>query len=62
MKTTKKIWMQTLYGQHSIGQPLIDLINTDAMQRLKKMYNGHAVEYEVGETEKGPCAQAVKLC
>ena len=32
------------------------------MEGFKKLNDGQAVEYEAGESEKGPCAQAVKLC
>jgi len=30
------------------------------MQGFKELNDGQAVEYEVGEGKKGPCAQAVK--
>ena len=32
------------------------------MDGFKKLDDGQAVEFEVGETEKGPCAQSVKPC
>jgi CspA family cold shock protein len=32
------------------------------MEGFKDLNDGQAVEYEIGEGEKGPCAQAVKPC
>ena len=32
------------------------------MQGFKDLNDGQAVEFEVGEGQKGPCAQAVKPC
>jgi CspA family cold shock protein len=32
------------------------------MEGFKDLNDGQAVEFEVGEGEKGPCAQAVKPC
>ena len=32
------------------------------MDGFKKLNDGQAVEYEVGEGKKGPCAQKVKPC
>ena len=31
-------------------------------QGFKNLEDGQAVEYEVGEGEKGPCAKSVKPC
>ena len=31
-------------------------------QGFKNLKDGQAVEYEVGEGEKGPCAKSVKPC
>ena len=32
------------------------------MEGFKNLSDGQAVEFEVGEGKKGPCAQAVKPC
>jgi CspA family cold shock protein len=32
------------------------------MEGFKDLNDGQAVEYEIGEGEKGPCAQSVKTC
>jgi CspA family cold shock protein len=32
------------------------------MEGFKDLNDGQAVEFEVGQGEKGPCAQAVKPC
>ena len=32
------------------------------MDGFKDLHDGQAVEYEVGEGKKGPCAQNVKPC
>ena len=32
------------------------------MEGFKDLNDGHSVEFEVGKTDKGPCAQAVKPC
>ena len=39
-------------------EPLSDI----EMEGFKDLNDGQAVEFEVGEGKKGPCAQAVKPC
>ena len=67
MATGKVKWFDSRKGFGFIvpndgGNELFVHHNDIQMEGLKKLDDGQAVEYEVGETEKGPCAQAVKLC
>ncbi len=67
MATGKVKWFDSRKGYGFIvpedGGDEIFVHHTDIqMEGFKDLNDGQAVEYEVGETEKGPCAQAVKLC
>jgi CspA family cold shock protein len=44
------------------GNELFVHHNDIEMEGFKDLNDGQAVEFEVGKTDKGPCAQAVKPC
>jgi CspA family cold shock protein len=44
------------------GSELFVHHNDIEMEGFKNLSDGQAVEFEVGEGKKGPCAQAVKPC
>ena len=50
-----KIIIKTTYGNFEIGQPFIDLINSPAMQRLKKISMGGITNFVKGSDYKDYC-------
>jgi CspA family cold shock protein len=67
MATGKVKWFDSRKGFGFIvpddgGDELFVHHNDIQMEGFKILKEDQTVEYEVGESEKGPCAQAVKLC